>query len=134
MQILLNSGADPNRQTPNQYTPLMLALENTNDGALINNLISSGAEVEPESTYRDRTPLMLAAANTKNENIIDILLAEGADVGRRDADDKRVVDYLDGNQALFGTDAYWDLQYLEPEKRKLDTLDLNHLQERLPGA
>jgi len=124
VQILLNGGADVNRLTPDKYTPLMLAVENTNDAAIINNLINYGAEVEPENTYRGKTPLMLAAANTSNENIIDILLSEGAEVGRRDAEGRRVVDYLDRNQALFGTDAYWDLQYLEPEKRKLDTLDL----------
>jgi len=123
INLLLRGGADPNLLNKNRYTPLLLAAENTDSSEIMQILINAGAEVNPENTYRNLTPLMLAAANTSSEAVIFTLLEAGAEVQAADTGGKKVVDYLAENSDLFGTDAYWELQYLEPAERRIDLLD-----------
>ncbi|MGB4177407.1 MAG: ankyrin repeat domain-containing protein, partial [Halanaerobiales bacterium] len=79
----------------------------------------AGADVHLRERYKGITTLMYAAGNTKNPEIIYSLLNAGADPIARDYQGKRVVDYLNENKDLKGTDAYWKLHYLEPTKTRI---------------
>ncbi len=67
---------------------------------------------------------MAAVNNNSNPRIIELLLSKNADPTARDNNGKRVVDYLEENRALRGTDLYWELQKLEPDKREIETIEL----------
>ena len=67
---------------------------------------------------------MSAVKNNSNPKIIELLLAKNADPIARDNNGKRVVDYLEENRSLRGSDVYWELHKLEPEKREIETIEL----------
>ncbi|MGM0420440.1 MAG: ankyrin repeat domain-containing protein [Bacillota bacterium] len=124
LSFLLEEGADINEVDDNGQGVLHYILQGrVKEQRRLAWLLEQGAEVNL-SDNKGVTPLMLAAANTTSEEVIFSLLAAGADVTQRDDEGRRVVDYLDGNSALFNTDAYWALQYMEPDKDKLETLTL----------
>ncbi|SDL79454.1 Ankyrin repeat [Halarsenatibacter silvermanii] len=122
IEKLLQAGADPNILDGRGYSPLMMLAESSDRPELFELMLRAGAE--PDKTgYRDKTALMLAAENTSSQEVIFALLEAGAEVPRQDARGRKVVDYLEGNEALFNTEAYWELQYMEPEERELEPME-----------
>ncbi len=79
--LLLTLGADPNKQSKNQLTPLHYAVRNNATG-LITALVKKGANVSA-ATDKGRTPLHLAAAQGQLDTL-RILLKVGANVEARD--------------------------------------------------
>lgn len=122
IEMLLETGVDPNVLNNEGYSPLMMLIESDSSPELISLLLRKGARADL-SGDRGRTPLMLAAENSSHQEIIFSLLEEGAEVTRRDNQGKKVVEYLEGNEALFNTEAYWELQYMEPEERELEAME-----------
>lgn len=122
IQLLLSSGADPNLENHTGHTPLMQLAKDDRNPRFFSLLLESGADVNKAGRL-GITPLMLAARNTDNEDVIFTLLEAGAEVDVSDNRGRKVVDYLDENRDLLDTDAYWELQYMEPEERKLDKLE-----------
>ena len=78
VEALLQRGADPNVRMINDYTPLHLAADKSDLGA-VEMLLRYSAEVDEETRIDDYvTPLMLAAAKGHIE-MIQLLLSHGAD-------------------------------------------------------
>lgn len=119
LKLLIHAGADVNRLTPDGLTPLMYAVKYSNNAEITILLLHAGVEVNARENSNGMTALMIAAVENENQEIIFILLNSGADATMRDYSDRRVVDYLEQNTALKGTDAYWKLMYLEPMKLEL---------------
>ncbi len=122
VKLLLDQGADPNLEDGSGYTPLMQLAEDNRSPRYFSLLLENGADVN-KAGRRGITPLMLAARHTDEEEVIFTLLEAEAEVDISDNRGRKVVDYLEGNRALLDTDAYWELQYMEPQERKLDKLE-----------
>ena len=124
LRTLLQAGANPNLKNGDGYTPLLFLAKTSDREELFHILIKNGADVNLAGR-RDITPLMLAAENTSNEEVIFTLIDAGAEVASvRDARGRKVVDYLEGNKDLLDTDAFWELQYMEPAERQLEKLEM----------
>ncbi|KAN0102809.1 Ankyrin repeat-containing domain protein [Hyaloscypha variabilis] len=86
VQLLLNTGADPNimfhdrAQFGNRMSPLGIAVEQ-GDLSLIKDLLFAGARVNPE-VYRE-VPVLSIAIRSKNTEVIQLLLDNGADINPR---------------------------------------------------
>lgn len=76
MAVLLDAGADPNREGPMDVTPLHLAAGFA-DRAIVELLIDAGADLEAKSWRRDYTPLHFAASED-NPEALRVLLERGA--------------------------------------------------------
>lgn len=74
---LLDAGADPNAQVPNEGTPLINAVR-LRDPALVRLLLERGAKADL-AAVGDGSPL-IAAARAGDANLIDALIARGAAV------------------------------------------------------
>jgi len=120
---LLDAGSDPDMANNRGNTPLMILAEKSDRAGLFSLLLEAGADADRAGRL-GITPLMLAAENTASEEVIFTLLEAGAEVVREDNRGRKVVDYLEGNRDLLNTDAYWELQYMEPAERQLDKLDI----------
>lgn len=81
---LIQAKANINSQDKNGHTPLMLAILNSNDSAVVEALIKAGSNVNfRNETAFGLTPLMCAASSNKNEAVIKLLVKAGADVNAR---------------------------------------------------
>jgi N-acyl-D-amino-acid deacylase len=80
LRILLEAGADVNRQNDLQASALLWAACQPEKARL---LLERGAEVNIQSK-QGRTPLIVAAACTGNAEIVRLMLSKGADVKVRD--------------------------------------------------
>lgn len=120
INFLLHNDINVNHRDIEGKTPLMYAARYSSDPVVLLKLIEAGANINAIDKYKGMTPLMIAARYSKNEQIIFELLEAGADPTARDDIGKRVVDYLEENDVLKGTDAYWTLYQLEPEKTQIE--------------
>jgi ankyrin repeat protein len=82
VQEFLSAGADVNIQGRNDYTPLMMALDDDNRDVVIL-LLEAGADVNA-CTEKGITPLRIAVLTRDNLEIIRLLLDAGADVNAGD--------------------------------------------------
>ena len=81
---LIKAKANINSQDKNGHTPLMLAILNSNDPAVVEALIKAKSNVNfRNETAFGLTPLMCAASSNKNEAVIKLLVKAGADVNAR---------------------------------------------------
>jgi ankyrin repeat protein len=71
-------------------------------------LLDAGAPLE-DRDVEGRTALMWAAAENPNPQVVVALLAAGADAGAKDIGGQTALDLARGNEALFETPAYWQL-------------------------
>jgi len=124
IKFFINSGLNINKKDVNGNTAIMYAVKEINEPFIIEMILRSGADVNVSNTYEGTTPLMLAAKYSENEYIIELLLKYGAKITTRDNRGKRIVDYLEENKELKGTDIYWKLNYLEPDRGKKEYMDL----------
>jgi len=92
-------------------TTLLTAAADNPNLEVIDRLIATGADVNMRDE-RGSTPLMLAAGFNRNPHVIDLLITAGADVHVRDGRGWTAWDYIQINEALIGTDAYWRLNEL----------------------
>ena len=123
ISLLLNRGASLQQENVAGKIPLFLAVERKRDLQILSLLVSRGANVKDRDKFKGQTILMAAVVNYDNPAIINYLIDQGANPTARDFNDKRVVDYLEENNDLKGTDLYWRLNYLEPDKRRKSLLD-----------
>lgn len=123
IRYLIEKGAIVNLTDGYGRTPLFYAVKYREDPVFTSVLINNGADLARRS-YQGKTAMIYAVRYNSNPEVIRILMNNGANPIARDNSGKKVVDYLEENEALYGTDLYWDLNYLEPEKEKKDLLDL----------
>ncbi len=80
---LLTKGADINTVNEWGMTPLMLASQNNPSVVIVNQLITSGADINAtEPKYRSN-PLHLAANKSTNPKVIESLIKAGCDLNSR---------------------------------------------------
>ena len=116
---LLSFRIDINHRDLQGRTALIYAIIYNNELQVIKSLLDAGANVHLRERYKGITPLMYAVRDSKDPAVIYLLLEAGADPIARDYQGKRVVDYLNENSHLKGTDIYWRLHYLEPSKTRI---------------
>ena len=104
----LQTGSGVNARDEDGWTPLMWAAWRNKNPAVIEALINAGAEVNAR-TENASTALMRAARRSKNPAVSQALLNAGADATLRGTDGKKAIDYAKENDALNGTDSYWQL-------------------------
>lgn len=75
VELLLQTGADPNMANKNSLTPLILATDKDNE-AIVTLLLKAGADVNKANKHGE-TPILVATGR-KNEAIVKILLRAGA--------------------------------------------------------
>lgn len=73
---------DPNETGEGGFTPLHLTAYSNGNAAIVDDLISAGADVEARDD-QGRTPVYLAAALNDNAAVVDALIAADADVSAR---------------------------------------------------
>jgi len=86
----------------------MLAAMGNPSAQVIEVLLEAGAEVDATDD-RGWSALMWAARATGNPDIVEKLLDRGADPTIRNEADEAAWDYIDENEALEGSEAYWRL-------------------------
>ncbi len=107
--VLINVGADINARDENGSTPLMFAARNNQNPNVITALINAGADINAQNKRR-WTALMEAAGYNENPEIITTLLNAGANVTMGTLYPRKTAwDLIQENDALQGTDAYWEL-------------------------
>lgn len=89
-------------------TPLHAAARD-DDLTRVRSLVEAGAAVDARRNTGS-TPLMFAAANSTTPEIVQLLLDQGADPLSNDKEDKRAIDFAEGNASLADTPALWDLR------------------------
>ena len=77
-------------------------------------LVEAGADVHAR-TDDGVTPLHGAAALNANPDVITVLLKAGADLKAKDSSRKTPFDYIRENEKLKDWEAYWRLNYLQPQ-------------------
>ncbi|MGI9256467.1 MAG: ankyrin repeat domain-containing protein [Salinispira sp.] len=107
--VLINVGADINARDENGSTPLMAAARNNQNPDVITTLINAGADINAQNKHR-WTALMEAARYNENPEIITTLLNAGANVTMGTLYPRKTAwDLIQENDALQGTDVYWEL-------------------------
>lgn len=103
VQLLLDSGSDPDLLYPDGYALLLvLVLEtcqtHSNYTSYINLLLNRGANINIAHSYTGQTALMLAATNSwaaaDNIDLVELLLQHGADVTQVNKEGECVLDML----------------------------------------
>ena len=108
MKAAIETGADIAARRDGGWTPLHdAAMENTNP-EVIATLIKAGADIAARAEY-GLTPLHTAAARNESPEVLLVLLKLGANPKARDKDGKTPWDYIQENEALKNTKAYWAL-------------------------
>ncbi len=102
--ILLDAGANPMARSLHGETPLHWATTRE----VVTALLQAGADLEARDKYRG-TPLHRAAELSNNPAVIKVLLDAGANTAARNAAGKTPWDLVQVNDALKGSDAYWQL-------------------------
>ncbi len=106
---LLNAEADIHMLTANGEPILMFAIKYSGNPEIIATIINAGADVNAQDQYGN-TPLMEAAWHNDDPEIITALLNAGADVNMVETlFGKTAWDFAQENEALEGTDVYWEL-------------------------
>ncbi len=82
VEMLLDEGADVNKADNTGYTPLITAIQYSDDTKLVDMLLDKDADVN-KADNAGYTPLMFAVSNN-NEIIVETLLIANADVDRQD--------------------------------------------------
>lgn len=92
-------------------TALMVASEANDNPELVQVLIDAGANVNALGSL-GRSALMLAVWLNNNPEVPRALVAAGADPALENGDGKTAWDLIEENEALKGTDVYWELNDL----------------------
>ena len=108
------AGVDVHTRTEDGATPLHWAAALNVDEAMITVLVEAGADVHAR-TEDGVTPLHGAAALNANPDVITVLLKAGADLKAKDSSSKTPFDYIRDNEKLKDWEAYWRLNYLQPQ-------------------
>ena len=119
-KLLINKGANVNKEDTRKKTPLWCAAEKGHKD-VCNVLIQKGAFVDKTDTTW-KTPLWIAASK-RHQDVCEILIANGASVKRFDAFNIKIMDLVDddmGKQFL-----KWNIEY--GKWFNLFTLFLNQL-------
>lgn len=112
---LIKNGADVNSRTKSGWTALMSAASNNKNPNVVLTLIKKGVDVNNRNNYGE-TPLIWAASENENPDVITTLIKNGAYVNARDIYGKTAWDYMQDNEYLKDTKAYWvinDKRFLE---------------------
>ena len=99
--LLIENGADVNKEDKDGNTPLIEAVMGNNE-SIIRFLIENGADVNKENR-KGNTPLIETCDNYKdNENIIRLLIENGADVNKegKNGDTPLIVTHRKGNENI----------------------------------
>jgi hypothetical protein len=104
IMLLLAAGADLEGRAANGATPLFAACWRNPDLDVVMALLSAGADVSARDTA-GHTALMWAAMYNENPEVVVKLLEAGADAKAKDTKGKTVLDYLETNMGLRGTEA-----------------------------
>jgi hypothetical protein len=103
--LAIANGANVNEKDPYGMTPLMVV----HDPIVIAFLINAGADVNARNSFGS-SPLMEAAKNNTNSEVIIILLKHGANPNAIDYNEKKAIDYANGNEYLKNTEALRKLE------------------------
>ncbi|MDE2916650.1 MAG: ankyrin repeat domain-containing protein [Paracoccaceae bacterium] len=114
LQADIAAGANVHARTEDGATPLHWAAALNVDEAMIMVLVEAGADVHAR-TDDGVTPLHGAAALNANPDVITVLLRSGADLKAKDSSSKTPFDYIRENEKLKDWEAYWRLNYLQPQ-------------------
>lgn len=114
VELIIEAGAEVNERNARGHSALILAAMNNESNAVLELLLDAGAEVDAVDD-QGRSALMWAARASSNSAVVEALIEAGAD-GQRVCDDGMTArDYIEGNDTLEGTDAYWQLNDLRYE-------------------
>ncbi len=111
MKMLIDAGADVNAKDGLGRTALMYATIQHGSPEEVKLLLESGADVNAKDKLRV-TALMSAAYQNEHPEVLEMLLDAGADVTVKSGKGMTAWDYIQGNKALAGTDAYLRLKQL----------------------
>ena len=101
VKLLLDAGADPNRDSDDRVSPLLAAAANCND-PVVALLLRKGANPNPRSQTR-QTPLMRAAENGCAVAVKELLRAKNIDLKATDDSGKSAIEYA-RESAILGLD------------------------------
>jgi hypothetical protein len=101
VKLLLDAGADPNRDNDDRMAPLLAAAANCND-PVVALLLRKGANPNPRSLTR-QTPLMRAAENGCAVAVKELLRAKNIDLKATDDAGKSAIEYA-RESAILGLD------------------------------
>jgi ankyrin repeat protein len=107
----IKNGADVNKKDQHGTTPLKLAVGYNKNPEVIQVLLDAGADVNAKDKLHV-TALMSAAYQNEHPEVLELLLDAGADVKVESGKGMTAWDYIQGNEALVGTDAYLRLKEL----------------------
>ncbi len=99
--MLLDAGAEPNRENDDHVSPMLAAAANCND-PVVTLLLHRGANPNPKSQTR-QTPLMRAAENGCAVVVKELLKARGIDLKATDDTGRTALDYA-RESAVLGLD------------------------------
>ena len=108
IEVLIEAGADMDAHTKYGVTALMLAAQHNENAQVIEALIEAGPEVDARNEG-GITALMGAAVINPNPEVIQALLLAGANPTIRNQYGNTAWDLIQNNEALKGTDVYWEL-------------------------
>ena len=111
MKMLIDAGADVNAEDGLGRTALMYATIQHGSPEEVKLLLDAGADVNAKDKLHV-TALMSAAYQNEHPEVLELLLDAGADVKVESGKGMTAWDYIQGNEALVGTDAYLKLKEL----------------------
>jgi ankyrin repeat protein len=107
-RALLDAGADVNTRDDYDSTAVTLAAQFNANPAVTQALIAAGADVDARDDS-GATALMFATQHNANPEVVQTLLDAGADATLRNHGGTTAWDIIQDNEALKGTDVYWEL-------------------------
>ena len=109
IRVLIEAGADVNMKGREGFSSLMLAAAHSQNPEVVLALVEAGAELE-ELDKNGLTPLMFAALMGSNAEVVSVLLKSGADPLAKSPDGKSVLNYVEENEKLKETKAFWEIR------------------------